>query len=289
MRYYAYFPGCTLKAGSIGYEQSTKAVSKALGLELIELEDWNCCGATAYSSIAEVTAFCMSGRNLALAEKTGLNLVAPCSACYTVLKKTDSYLKEYPKLKSQVSQALAAGGLTYQGGVRVRHFAEVLVNDVGSEAIRVKQQKSLEGLKVAIYYGCQMLRPMLDFDHPEFPRSLDGLVKSLGAEPVYFPLKARCCGGSQILSRENLALELIQKLLFCAADNGAQCIVTVCPLCQTNLDAYQSRINQRFKTDYHLPVLFLPQLIGVALGIEPQSLGLKTNIVSSRKVLAPYL
>lgn len=289
MKYYGYFPGCTLKAGSVAYDLSARAISKVLGFELMELEDWNCCGATAYSSIAETTAFCISGRNLALAEKTGLDLVAACSACYLVLRKTSLYLKEYPRLRGQVQEALAAGGLDYKGGVKVRHIADVLLKDIGPEAIRVKRQRSLDGLRVAVYYGCQIVRPILDFDHPELPKSLDEIVMATGAQAVSFPLRGRCCGGSSIVSRENMALELIQKVLYSATESGAQCLVTVCPLCQINLDAYQDKVNKIFHTNYNIPVLFITQLLGIVLGIHPKDLGLGTNILSVEKVLSPYL
>ncbi len=225
----------------------------------------------------------------ALAEKRGFDLVTPCSSCYITLNRADAHLKEYPALKDQVDQALAAGNLDYHGGVRVRHIAEVLYNDITPEVIGAKVTKSLNGLKVAPYYGCQLVRPGFGFDDPESPHSLDELVASLGADVVSWPLKARCCGGSLIMSEEDLALELSNKLLHSVQENGAQCIVTDCPLCQINLDAYQSRVNRKFKTHYHLPVLFLTQLIGVALGIKPDALGLQRNIVSPIRVLAPYL
>jgi len=185
----------------------------------------------------------------------------------------------------QVTEALAVANLEYHGNVRVRHLTEVLVNDVTPEVIAVKVQRGLGGLKVAPYYGCQLVRPDYGFDDPEFPQSLDRIVESLGAEAVPFPLKNRCCGGALIISEESLALGLIRKLLDNAVENGAQCITTPCPLCQINLDAYQSRVNSEFRTNYNLPVLFVTQLIGLALGIAPISLGLNTNIVSPGEVL----
>jgi heterodisulfide reductase subunit B len=144
-------------------------------------------------------------------------------------------------------------------------------------------------MKLAAYYGCQIVRPKLGFDHPEFPESLDKLVTSLGGEPVPFPMKARCCGGSLIISEEELALGLIGKILNSARDNGAECIITPCPLCQTNLDAYQSRVNKRFKTNFNLPVLFFTQLMGLALGLDSKQLDLKANIIPAKRVLAKYL
>ena len=290
MRYYTYFPGCSSsEGGAKAYGWSTQAVSKVLDMELIELEDWNCCGSTPYSSIEELASFCLSARNLALAEKRGLDLVTPCSSCYVILNRTNSHLKEYPQLKAKVDEALVAGGLEYHGTVRVRHLLDVFINDIGYDEINSKVKRRLDGLKVAAYYGCQMVRPRPSFDHPENPQSLDRLITSLGGEPVTFPLKARCCGGSLIISEEALALELIKKILDSASTNGAECLVTPCPLCQTNLDAYQSRVNRRFKTNFDLPILFFTQLMGIAFGLSEEELGLKTCIVPTERVLAKYV
>ena len=215
-------------------------------------------------------------------------MVTACSACYVILNHTNSYLKEYPHFKAKVDEALAAGGLAYRGGVRVRHMLDVMTNDIGYDVIASKVKKPLGGLKVAPYYGCQVVRPKFGFDHPENPQSLDKLIASLGAEPAPFPLKARCCGGSLIISEEDLALQLVRNLLDSAASHGAECLVTVCPLCQTNMDAYQSRVNKKFETNYKLPVLFFTQLMGVAFGLEERDLGLKTGIVPSEKILLKY-
>jgi len=290
MRYYTYFPGCSSShGGAKAYGWSAQAVAKALDVELIELEGWNCCGSTPSTAVDQLTSLCLSARNLALAEKRGLDLVTPCSACYVILNRTNSHLKEYPQVKARVDEALAAGDLEYHGTVRVRHLLDVFVNDIGYDEINSKVKRNLSGLKVAPYYGCQVVRPSPGFDHPEFPQSLDKLIASLEGEPVPFPLKSRCCGGSLIISEEALALDLIRKLLDSALSNGAECLVTVCPLCQTNLDAYQSRVNKRFKTNFNLPILFFTQLMGVAFGLGDTDLGLKTSIVPAERVLAKYL
>ena len=285
MKYYTYFPGCSAEATAIGLGLSVQAIAKPLDMELIELEDWTCCGSTPYGSLDELESICVAARNLALAEKTGLDLVTPCSSCFITLYQADIKLKDHPQLMLQINEALAVANLEYHGNLRVRHLTEVLVNDITPEVITTKVKRPLNGLKVAPYYGCQLVRPDYGFDNPEFPQSLDRLVECLGAEAVPFPLKNRCCGGSLIIPEEDLALGLLRKLLDNALENGAQCIVTPCPLCQTNLDAYQSRVNSKFKTHYHLPVLFITQLIGLALGIDPESLGLNTNIVSPSEVL----
>ncbi|HEX75713.1 MAG TPA: disulfide reductase [Dehalococcoidia bacterium] len=287
MRYYSYFPGCSLEATAVAYGLSTQAITGALDMELIELEDWNCCGSTPYGSTNELESLCIAARNLALAEKTGLDLVTPCSSCYTTLNRANSQLREYPDLKGKVDECLATAGLEYKGTVKIRHLFEVIFNDTGLKTIESKVMNPLTGLRVAPYYGCQLVRPEPSFDNQQNPQSLDRLIASLGAEPVPFPLKDRCCGGSLIIPELDLALGLIHQLLESAGSNGAQCIVTVCPLCQTNLDAYQGMVNSKFGTSYNLPILFFTQLLGVALGIELQGLGLDKGVISAEKVLAP--
>jgi heterodisulfide reductase subunit B len=289
VKHYSYFPGCSSsEGGAKAYDRSAQAVSKVLDMELIELDDWNCCGSTPYSSIDELSSFCLSARNLSLAEKRGFDLVTPCSACYIMLNRTNSHLKEYPQVKAKVDEALAAGGLEYHETIKARHLLDIFVNDIGYDVIRAKVKRNLQGLKVAPYYGCQIVRPKLGFDDSELPQSLDKLVANLGADPVPFPLKSRCCGASMIISDEAAALDLIRMLLNSATSNGAECLVTVCPLCQTNLDAYQIQVNRKFKTHFNLPVLFFTQLMGVAFGLSDKDLGLKKSIVPVERVLAKY-
>jgi heterodisulfide reductase subunit B len=287
MKCYTYFPGCSAShGGAAAYDKSARAVAKSLNVELIELEDWNCCGSSPYSSVDELASLCCSARNLSLAEKKGLDMVTPCSACYVILNRTNMALKEYPHIKFRVDEALSAGSLEYRVNTRVRHLLDVFANDISPEQIVACVKKDLSGLKVAPYYGCQVVRPGPGFDHPEFPQSLDRLIQNLGAEATFFPLKSRCCGGSLIISEEDLALELIYKLLDNASSNGAQCIATVCPLCQTNLDAYQGRVNKKFKTKFKLPVLFFTQLMGFAFGLEEEDLGLEKCIVTAKEIFS---
>ncbi len=287
MKRYSYYPGCSSSEGTaVAYGESAQAISGALGMELAELEDWNCCGATPYYSTNELESLCMVVRNLALAEKTGLELVTPCSACYTILNRANYQLRQYPQLKAKVDDCLAAAGLGYKGTVKARHLFEVIYSDIGPEAIKARVKKPLAGMKVAPYYGCQLVRPESSFDNQENPQSLERLIAALGAEPVSFPLKARCCGGALVISEPELTTGLIHKLLESAAGSGAECIATVCPLCFTVLDAYQNMANQKFKTNYQLPVFFFTQLVGLALGVEPKALALEKGAISAKKVLA---
>ena len=289
---YAYYPGCSFGRSAWPYEASTKAVSEALGLELEVVEDWNCCGASEYFSLNKTAAYALVARNLALAARQdGLKqLLAPCSMCYLNLRKTDHYMGKYPKLGKTTNAALAAGGLSYKpGSLEVRHLLDAVVNDVGLEAIAAKVTQPLAGLRVACYYGCLVVRPEFNgksFDNPEYPTHLDQLMQALGAEVVDFPLKAHCCGGHMTQISSETAFELIRRLLHNADEYQADVIVTLCPMCQLNLDAYQSQVNRHFKTDYHIPVLYFTQMIGLAMGISPDALGIGSEFVSAGEALA---
>ncbi len=288
MKHYTYYPGCSAEATAAPLGVSVAPVAKKLDMELVELEDWNCCGSTPYWSVDKLEAAAMATRNLALAEKRGFDLVTPCSNCFVILNSTNDYLKELPDFKEKVDKALAAGKMKYNGGVKVRHLVEVFYTDITPDGIAAKVTKPLKGLKVGAYYGCQLVRPD-GFDNPESPRSLDEIITSLGADAVDWEMKARCCGSSLVMPEQEVALGLVNKLLKNATKNGAECLITPCPLCQINLDAYQSVVNSQFKTNYNIPVLFVTQLIGVAMGIPAKELALSGNIVSPMKVLAPYL
>jgi len=289
MKYYAYYPGCSSEATAAGLGHSAMAITKTLDMELIELEDWNCCGSTPYGSLDGVESLAVVVRNLALGEKTGLDLVTPCNSCFVTLSNAQLRLKAHRELMNQVNEALAIANLEYHGNVKIRLLTEVLINDITPQTIASKVKHPLNGLKIAPYYGCQEARPSFGFDDPEFPQALDDLVTSLGADAVPYPLKNHCCGGALSISEEDLALELMHRLLSNAMKSGAQCIATACPLCQTNLDAYQSRVNSKFRTSYHIPILFITQLMGVAFGLSKDELGLKTNIVPTERVLARYI
>ncbi len=287
MKRYTFFPGCSSSEGTAAaYGESARAIAGPLGIELAELSDWNCCGATPYYSTSELESLCVAVRNLALAEKAGLDLVTPCSACYSILNRANAQLSQYPATRAKVEECLAAAGLEYKGGVKVRHLFEAIYRDVGPEAIKSKVTRPLYGLKVAPYYGCQILRPESDLDSQDNPQSFERVIAALGAEPVAFPMKTRCCGGSLVISEIDLTMGLIHQLLTSAAESGAQCVATVCPLCYTILDAYQSVANRKFKTDFNVPIFFFTQLIGLALGISPRKLALEKGAVPAEKVLA---
>lgn len=276
---YTYYPGCSLEASAKSYDESARFVFKTLGHELVELEDWNCCGATYYMSTKETISLVISARNLALAEKYKRDIVAPCSSCYTILYKTNHILKNNPIMHAKVNQALKKDNLEYNLTLRVRHPLEVLVNDVGIDSIASQTQFRLEGTKMAPYYGCQIVRPDRGLDDKENPLMMDNLFEAVGAKNVYFPMKVRCCGGMLMTTYPDVALKLCKDILECAYENGADLVVTTCPLCQINLEAYQNKINKKFKTDFHMPVLFFTQALGLALGGSPQELGLNRNLI----------
>lgn len=290
---YGYFPGCSLERNAAAYHISSIAATKPLGMELVEVEDWNCCGATEYVSLNLTASFALIARNLAQAAKNAETheLVAPCSACYLNLRKCDSYMAKSPALAEKVNTALAAGGLAYKAGtLRVRHLLDVMVNDIGCEAIAARVTKPLTGLRVVPYYGCMIVRPEFGgtdaFDDVEQPTTLDTLLKALGAEVVPFSLKAACCGGHMTQISESTGFEMIRRLVKSATEGRADLIATLCPMCQLNLDAFQGPMNKFCKTDYHMPVLYFTQLVGLAFGIDAGSLGIGSELVDARRALA---
>jgi heterodisulfide reductase subunit B len=233
-----------------------------------------------------LVALSVIARNLALVDKQHDQVVAPCAACFLNLKKTDKLMAENAALNAKVNEALAAGGLRYKSGrIRVRHLVEVLYTDVGEAALKEKVTRPLAGLRVAPYYGCQVVRPFDGFDSSEYPMKMDELLAWLGAEVVDYPVKAHCCGGHMTQISEDQAFELIRRLLQSAADYRADVIVCICPMCQLNLDAYQSRVNSYFSKTFHLPVLFLTQILGVALGLDWRQLGIGKEIVAAEPVI----
>ncbi len=283
---YTYYPGCSQTKTSRAYDASVRGVAGKLGIELVELEDWNCCGASNYIAIDARKAFVLSARNLALAEQTGRpDIVTSCSGCYVILAKAKKYIASNPKLREDIGEALATGGLTYSGNVSVRHVLDVLVNDVAEERVRAAVTTPLAGLKVAPYYGCQIGRPYGEFDDEEWPHSLDDLVTWTGAEAVNFPLKSKCCGGILMTTQPHVGRTLVGKLLKNAKDSGADCIVTACSLCHVTLESYQKKVGHHIGEDVQIPVLYFTQLLGRALGLSHKELMLKDSLTHAEAVL----
>lgn len=292
MTKYLYYPGCSMETSASAYRDSLMAIREPLNIKLDEIEDWNCCGATEYLSIQTTPAYALISRNLALAEQQSngsKTVVAPCSACYLNLSKADHKMAESPDLNSKVNTALEAGGLHYDpGSLEIRHLLDVLYYDIGLDAIKEKVKKPLTGLRIAPYVGCMVPRPDYEhrFSNPQYPFELDQLMEALGAKVIDFPLKTHCCGGHMTQISPETAFELIRRLVSGAAKYHADVMVTICPMCQMNIDAYQSEMNHFFKTDYHVPILFFTQLIGIAFGLKPKDLGFGKEFVSARKAMS---
>jgi heterodisulfide reductase subunit B2 len=286
MTAYAYYPGCSLSGLGKPYDESLRAVFGHLGLHLEEIADWNCCGATSYMSLSEDKAVALAARNLALARPMNAEVVAPCAACYLVLTKAQHMMAEYPALAARVHKALGVAGLTYPERVVVRHPLDILVNDVGLDAIRARVARPLTGYRVAPYYGCQVVRPYGTFDDPLRPQTLDLLMAAAGAHVVDYPLKAHCCGGSLMGTMEAIGVRLNFLLLKEAKARTANVLATVCPLCQYNLEACQGRMRRTYHEDVTLPVVYFTQLLGVAFGLSPESLGLQRNFVTAEPLPA---
>lgn len=292
MSKYLLYPGCSMETSARAYYDSLKAISGPVGLELEEIEDWNCCGATEYLGISLTPAYALISRNLALASRQNHEkhaVVAPCSACYLNLAKADYYMREQPKLTAHVNEALAAGGLSYTpGSLDIRHLLDVLVYDIGLDTIKSKVVRPLTGLRVAPYLGCMVPRPDYEkrwSDH-EHPVELDLLLKALGADVIDFPLKTHCCGGHMTQIGPETAFELIRRLISSAEAHEADIMTTVCPMCQMNLDAYQGEANRFFGTTFKMPIVFFTQLMGVAFGLDPKNLGFGLELTSARKAMS---
>ncbi len=279
---YAYYPGCSAHTSGKEYDKSFRLVAKALDIELVDVPDWSCCGSHVTYVFNPALAASLSARNLGLVEKIGGEVIlTTCSGCYQTLKRSNELLKHDGVVQSKVKNALEAINLNYTGNVRVRHALEALTTDEALKAISAKLTKPLKGLKVAPYYGCAIVRPKFEdsFDDPENPQSLDRLLKVLGAEPIPYIDKVRCCGGVLIMKHEKVGLEMVRRLLVDAKQAGADCIVTPCALCHLNLDIMQPKVEQTFKTTLNMPVFFFTQLIGLALGFPSHQLGFDKHMV----------
>lgn len=276
---YFYYPGCSLEGTAREYDISTQAVMRALGVELVELDDWTCCGASAGDVISHLLSMVLPARNLAIAERTGIeaDMVIPCSACYLNLRRVAEHTRRDEQLLQKVNLALAEDGLSYARGVTPRHLLDVLATDIGAETIGRRVTRPLTGLRVAPYYGCQCLRPYGGYDDPEQPTSMGPLIEALGARVHAWSMGARCCGAGLMTTKKAAALTRVQEILHAA--QGTDCVVTVCPMCQMNLDGYQRKISRMEGKDLGVSILYLPQLIGLALGLTEGELKLNLNFV----------
>lgn len=285
---YAFFPGCLAPVMAKQFELSARRVAKNLGLELVDEENLACCGFP-IKSVDQETTLLLSARNLSVAEGMGLDICTICTGCTSTLEEANRELKHDDRLRERVNEKLEKIGRTYKGTVKAKHFVRILYEDFGPEKIRDQVKKNLEGLKLATHYGCHYLKPSEVFDKfedPEFPRTLDELITALGAETVEYEDKTHCCGGAILDVDDKVALAMAQKKLDHVNATGADALVLMCGLCGSMYDRNQRSIERRFNASYNLPVLFYPQLLGLALGIDPKGLGLDLNRVKTSDLLS---
>lgn len=281
---YAYYPGCSLHSTAKEYDASTRAVSEALGVELVEIPDWNCCGASSAHGEGHLLSTGLPGRNILLAEQMGLDIAVPCAACYNRLAVANAEMRSDPGLAEKISGVV---GLQFQGTSDVRPLVDVIVNDVGLDAIAAKVRRPLEGLKVACYYGCLLVRPprVLGFDDADEPMTMDNLVTALGGEPVTWPHKTECCGASFSLTRVDVVQKMTGDVLRMARDCGANCVVCACPLCMTNLDMRQRGIESLTGEKIGLPIFYFTELLALAMGLDMVKNCWKMHFVSPEPLL----
>jgi heterodisulfide reductase subunit B2 len=281
---YAYFAGCSAYSTARDMHESTMSVAEALDIEFIEPDGWTCCGATAAHQTDRLLAVALPAVNLVRAQEMNMDLVASCAACYSRLKKANHEIVTSPDMRRSVKEMLSHD---YDGSVPVRHFMEILLEDVGLDSIKTRLKTTLNGLRVACYYGCLLVRPheVMQFDDPENPTSLDRIINVMGGESLDWPHKVECCGGSLSLTKTDVVIDLADSIIGMARDAGADCIAVACPMCQTNLDLRQLDIARVKGKKYNMPIMYITQLIGLCLGVPPKNLGLNRLVVSPDPVL----
>jgi len=276
---YAYYPGCASESTAREQHTSSKAVASALGIDYVEIPNWSCCGATAAHQTDRLLAASLPAANLLTAQEMGLDVVVNCAACYSRLKMANHEVLTYPEIRKKVGEVL---GRDYDGSVKVRHLLEILLEDLGLETIKHRISHSLNGLKVASYYGCLLVRPpeVTKFDDPENPTSMDRIIAVLGGESLDWSHKVECCGGGLALTRTDVVVKLTDSIIGMAQAAGAKCIAVACPMCHVNLDLRQSDIKKETGREYNMPIVYITQLLGLCLGISRSELGLSKHMVS---------
>jgi len=272
----SYYPGCSLEGTAKEYDESTRAVCQALEIELAELEGWNCCGATSAHCTDDFLSLALPARNLSIAERKGLDLVVPCAACYQRLKVAEKKLAQNP-----------LPDFSYEGKIKVKNLIDFYSQEELLEKLSRGVKKPLAGLRVACYYGCLLVRPpkVTDAVNYEDPQNMDELMNLVGAESVNWCYKTDCCGGSLLLSRPDIVIRLIQRILDAALEAGAECVVTCCPMCQSNLDIRQRELSKETGRDYNVPIFHFTELLGLALGSPGITRWLNRHLVSPRELL----
>jgi heterodisulfide reductase subunit B2 len=277
---YSYYPGCSLHATGLEYDHSTRAVFRALGVDLDELEDWNCCGASSGHSLSASAATALPARNIAIAQKTGLDLLVPCAACFNRLKVAEHALKTDAAERQAIEQAV---GFEYGGTLRIRNPLDVIANEIGLAQVGKMIKRPLTDMRVVGYYGCLLVRPpeVVQFDDPEHPQLLDGLLDRLGAKPLDWACATTCCGGSLSLTRVKIVNKLVDDLVARAREAGAQAMVTACPLCQMNLEMRQTAAGK-------MPVVYFTELMGLAFGLPERAGWWSKHLISPQELVGRY-
>jgi heterodisulfide reductase subunit B len=287
---YSFYPGCSSQKGasSSNYLTSTNSMCKYLDIQLNEIPDWNCCGASiGYAGGGELPRLTLSARNIALSEKhnAGQDVVATCAACWLATREAKERLDHSEQMKADANTALKEAGLVYNGTQKARHMVEVLIEDIGFEALGKGVKKPLNGLKFAGYVGCQTNRPFgvagESFENPQY---LDRMIETLGAEAVTYDQKVTCCGGALAFSEPEKSQKQIKDIIESAYDHGADMIVTPCPLCQANVEIYQGEVNKRYGTKFNIPVTYYSQLITVAYGGSASEAALDGQLIRATKL-----
>lgn len=257
----SYYPGCSLESSAREYNQSAISVSRILGINLVEIKDWICCGATSAHSASQLLAQALPAKNIALAQEAGLDLAVPCASCYSRLKRSDHILRYDTERRKEIEDVV---NFKYSGRVNVMSLLEAFSNKIGPEVISRNVSAPLSGLKIVCYYGCLLVRPpeITCFDSPENPISLDILMKSTGAEPLMWSYKTECCGASLCMTAGDTVKKMVSRLLEMAVEAGAQAVVTACPLCQMN---FEIRREPGVST---IPTFYFTELLGLALGLD---------------------
>jgi len=283
---FALFTGCVAKGATRELMLSTHKAAEGLGFDFIEMKSASCCGAGVVSEKIPLLADALNARSFSIAEKQGLDIVTICSTCQGTLKKTEAHLNEDAEYKKKVNDILQEGGHQYSGKTRIKHFANILATEEGMARLKERIKKPLTGLKVAAFYGCYVLRPSerSDFENPDNPTGMEDIFAALGATPVYYPSRIKCCGFPIIMMNKNASLDMSGNALLDAIEHGADVVATGCPLCHLSLDSYQPEIEIMQKTKNSIPILHLPQLVALALGYSPDELGMNKHIVSTLKI-----
>lgn len=284
---YAYYPGCVAKSSAHELYNSTAVVAGKLGIELAELTAASCCGAGVVNERNSLLSTTLNARTFAMAETMNLDIVTICSTCQGVMQQAKWQLHNDSKLFAKTNEALSKINMQYEGKVKIKHFLWALVEDYGLSKLEQQVVRSLEGLKIAPFYGCYLLRPpeALGFESHEKPDSLEKLISILGAETVHFDGETKCCGFPILFVQRGTAFQMAATYIDNAAKAGADLMVTPCPLCHMSLDLYQKKALKQIQVNVNLPVIHVPQIVGWALGLEDEKLGFSRHMVDVTRIL----